>query len=153
MRMTEKTTDVDRLLEMSQAELDELFRASPAGDIPRGEGEGTVLVARGETLSEIAAKLAQYFVCQGKVFDPDNGELLNLVSPLGIRAVRAKVYKGDSWFDGAECIVLDYSETSLIAHWIRDEIREVAPGLYLGLVYWDHNRVLNFVLRFSTAGR
>src|SRR5512144_773300 len=91
MRMTEKTTDVDRLLEMSQAELDELFRASPAGDIPRGEGEGTVLVARGETLSEIAAKLAQYFVWQGKVFDPDNGELLNLVSPLGIRAVREGV--------------------------------------------------------------
>ncbi|MGE5762436.1 MAG: hypothetical protein ACM3ZF_00635 [Mycobacterium leprae] len=150
--MTEKTTDVDRLLEMSQAELDELFRASPAGDIPSGQGEGTVLVARGETLSEIAAKLAQYVAWQGKVFDPDNGELLNLVSPLGIRAVRAKVYKGDSWLDGAECIVLDYSETSLIAQWVRDEIREVAPGLYLGLVYWDHTRVLNFALRFPAPG-
>jgi hypothetical protein len=53
--------------------------------------------------------------------------------------------------DGAECIVLDYSETSLIAHWIRDEIPEVIPGLYLGLVYWDHDRVLNFVLRFPVS--
>ena len=31
--------------------------------------------------------------------------------------------------------MLDYSKTSLIAHWIRDEIREVSPGIYLGLVY------------------
>src|SRR5512144_1869311 len=108
--MTEKALDVGRLLEMSQAELDELFRSSPAGDIPRGEGEGTVLAARGETLSDIAAKLVHYVAWQGKVFDPDKGELLNLVSPLGIQAVRAKVYKGDSWFDVAECIVLDYSE-------------------------------------------
>ena len=29
--------------------------------------------------------------------------------------------------DNKDCIVLDYSETSLLAHWIRDEIREVAP--------------------------
>ena len=151
--MTEKALDVDRLLEMSQAELDELFRSSPAGDIPCGEGEGTVLLGRGETLSDIAAKLVHCVAWQGKVFDPDRGELVNLVSPLEIQAVRAKVYKGDSWFDGVECIVLDYSETSLIAHWIRDEIRLVAPGLYLGLVYWDHNRVLNFALQFPAPGR
>ena len=28
--------------------------------------------------------------------------------------------------DQKECIVLDYSETSLLAHWVRDEIREVS---------------------------
>ena len=28
--------------------------------------------------------------------------------------------------------MLDYSDTSLLAHWIRDEIREVGPGTYLG---------------------
>jgi hypothetical protein len=27
--------------------------------------------------------------------------------------------------DGKECIVLDHSDTSLLAHWIRDEIRAV----------------------------
>lgn len=68
--MTEKALDVDRLIEMSQAELDELFRSSAAGDIPRGEGEGTVLLARGETLSDIVAKLAHYVAWQGKVFTP-----------------------------------------------------------------------------------
>jgi hypothetical protein len=143
---------VDQLLEMSQGQLDELFRSSPAGDIPTGQGEGTVLVARGTELSEVAAELVHYVAWQGKVFDPDKGELRNEVTPLGITAVRAKVAKGASWFDGRECIVLDYSHTSLIAHWIRDEIRQISPRLYLGFVYWDRNRVLNFALRFPTAG-
>ena len=47
-----------------------------------------------------------------------------------------------------ECVALDYSETSLIAHWIRDEIRLVAPALYLGIVYWGHDRLINFALDF-----
>jgi len=62
------------------------------------------------------------------------------------------VYRDESWFDGKEAIILDYSKTSLVAHWIRDEIREVAPGLYLGIVYWDHDKILNFSLKFPVAG-
>ena len=46
--------------------------------------------------------------------------------------------------------MLDYSKTSLVAHWIRDEIREVAADVYLGLVYWQHARILHFALKFST---
>lgn len=140
--------NVDRLLKMSREELDELYRSSPPGGIPSGEGEGTVLLARGEPLSELVAKLVHHVAWQGKIFDPERGELRNEVTPLGISAVRATVEKGASWFDGRECIILDYSHTSLVAHWIRDEIREVAPGLYLGIVYWDRDRILNFALRF-----
>ena len=50
--------------------------------------------------------------------------------------------------DQKECIVLDYSETSLLAHWIRDEIREVAPRTYLGKVYWAKKRLIDFALEF-----
>ena len=32
--------DIQQLLKMSQAELDDLFTASPAGDIPNGRGRG-----------------------------------------------------------------------------------------------------------------
>jgi len=32
---------------------------------------------------------------------------------------------------------------------IRDEIREVAPGLYLGVVFWDRLKILNFSLNFQ----
>jgi hypothetical protein len=142
---------VARLLDMSEAELDELFRTSPAGELPRGKARGTVIVTPGTELSEVAAKLIHLIAWKGKVFDPDRGELLNEVGPLGLDLVRAKVYKAASWFDGNETIVLDYSRTSLVAHWIRDEIREIAPGVYLGIVYWDRDKTINFVLEFTVG--
>jgi hypothetical protein len=136
------------LLGMTQAELDDLFRRTPAGEIPRGEGRGTVIVDPGTELSEIAAKVAHAVIWQGKVFDPDHGELRNKVTPFGVQAIAAQVYKGPSWFDDNESIILDYSKTSLVAHWIRDEIRQLGPGSYLGIVYWSRDRLLNFALDF-----
>lgn len=141
-------TRVPDLLRLSQEELDDLFRSSDAGPIPSGEAEGTVLVAPGTELAGPAAKLLHFFAWKGKVFDPEKGELLNEILPFGIKAVRAKVYKQASWFDDKESIVLDYSDTSLVAHWIRDEIREISPGTYLGIVYWEKTKVLNFALEF-----
>ena len=91
--------------------------------IPAGEAEGTVIFAPGTAVSDVAARVAELVAWKGKVFDPDKGELLNRLGPLGTHAVKAKVSPGASWLDGREAIVLDYSETSLVAHWIRDEIR------------------------------
>ncbi|MCX4545536.1 hypothetical protein [Streptomyces sp. NBC_01565] len=138
--------DVDQLLTLSRPALDELFRTSPAGGIPVGEARGTVLFGRGPTVSKVAARLARIAAWKGKVFDSQRGELLNRVTPFGIRAIRAKVYRGTSWFDDAECTVLDYSRTSVLARWIRDEIREITPGVHLGIVYWGRHKILNFVL-------
>ncbi len=149
--MPETLIDLAALEAMSQAQLDELFRQSPAGDIPDGQADGTVLVAPGTELTGIAAKLIHLLGWKGKVFHRDRGELENRVLLTGIHAVQAKVYKQASWFDGQECIVLDYSHTSLIAHWIRDEMRLVAPDLYLGIVFWDHRKLLDFVLQFPAA--
>jgi hypothetical protein len=67
---------------------------------------------------------------------------------MGLKAIIAKVYKGTSWFDGNECIVLDYSETSLLAHYIRDEIRQVGGGVYLGIVFWGKTKLIDFALKF-----
>jgi hypothetical protein len=143
--------DAAQLLKMSQAQLDGLFRASPAGDIPRGEAVGTVIIDPGTALSEIAAKFVHFFAWKGKVFDAETGQLRNEILPIGMKTIVAKVYKDKSWFDEKECIALDYSQTSLIAHWIRDEIREVAPGLYLGIVFWDKTKLINFALAFPKA--
>jgi hypothetical protein len=148
MAVENASVDAAQLLTMSKDELDDLFRRSPAGAIPQGEADGTVLLAPGTVLEGPAEKLIHLLTWQGKVFDPEKGELVNKILPFGIRAVRAKVYKEASWFDGKETIVLDYSKTSLVAHWIRDEIREVSPGVYLGLVYWEKTRILHFTLTF-----
>jgi len=140
--------DVPQLLKMSQAELDDLFTKSSTGEIPDGEGAGTAIVAPGSSYTPEVASWINHFAWQGKVFDAKNGQLKNRILPFGLNAIIAKVYKAPSWLDGKECIVLDYSETSLVAHWIRDEIRQIGPGLYLGKVYWDRKRLIDFALQF-----
>ena len=138
--------EVPQLAEMSPDELDTLFGSSPAGEIPVGRTKGAVLVAPGTDIAWPAKRLIHFLAWRGKVFNPQQGDLLNLILPFGVRAVRAKVYKDASWLDQNETIVLDYSKTSRIAHKVRDEIREVSPGVYLGLVYWGRDRILHFTL-------
>ena len=86
---------------------------------------------------------------RGKVVNARKGRLKNLMSALSIQAIAAAVYQQDSWYDGKPCIVLDYSKTSLVAHLVRDEIREIAPGVYLGLVFLGRRHVLDFALDFN----
>lgn len=140
--------EVQQLLEMTQEQLDDLFKASPAGDIPNGEAEGTAIIAPGTKMSEPIARIINFFAWQGKVFDAEKGLLKNRVSVFGFNAIVARVYKGPSWLDGNECIVLDYSDTSIVAQWIRDEIRLIGPSLYLGKVYWGKERLIDFCLKF-----
>ncbi len=140
--------DVPQLLKMSQQQLDDLFRQSEPGPIPKGQADGTAIMAPGTSFSPQIAEFVKHFAWQGKVFDAEKGVLRNRILPFGLNAIIAKVYKEPSWLDDKECIVLDYSETSLVAHWIRDEIRLIGPGMYLGKVYWDKKRLIDFVLQF-----
>jgi len=138
------------LLDLTDDELDALFRSGGVGELPNGDADGKVLVgSKHEDVSDTVAWVAEQLAWKGKVFDRDQGELRNKILPFGVKAVRAKVYKDTSWFDGKEAIILDYSKTSVLAQRVRDEIREVAPGLYLGLVYWEKDKILHFSLRFD----
>jgi hypothetical protein len=141
--------DLD-LLSLSGADLDDLYRGGTVGAIPRGTGQGTAIFAPGRGVGRLLAKITSRAIWQGKVVDADGTHLVNLVSPLRKRAIRATVYEGDSWLDGGRSIFIDYSKTSMMARWVHDEIREVAPELYLGLVYVRKRRLpLRFVLDFS----
>ena len=140
--------DAAQLIEMTQAQLDDLFRASPAGDIPNGPAKGTAIIAPGTRYSETIAEVINLFGWQGKVFDAQKGVLKNSITLFHVQAILARVYKGASWLDGKECIVLDYSETSIVAHYVRDEIRLIGPGFYLGKVYWEKDRLIDFCLQF-----
>ena len=140
---------VKHWLSLSRRQVDEIFAASQAGRIPSGEMRGTAIVT-GTSFSYVLAVLARALAWQGKVFDifapPDHGVLINKVTPLSLSFIVAKVYRGPSWLDGKQAIVIDYSKTSFVAARIRDEIREVEPGLYLGKVWWGRTRVLDFAL-------
>jgi len=141
---------VSKWLTMSRAELDEVYRNAQPGNVPRGDTQGTAIVA-GSGIAKCLAKLARLFAWKGKVFDMfaeqgEKGVLVNKVGPFGMRMIAAKVYRDASWMDSKETIVIDYARTSLLARKIRDEIREVEPGVWLGKVWWGKTRILDFAL-------
>ena len=140
-----------QLLAMSGKDLDNLFSSSPAGDIPNGEAQGTAIIAPGTKYSSEIASLINIFAWQGKTFDAAHGTLRNRISVFGLNAIVAEVYKAASLFDNKECIVLDYSKTSLVAEHVRDEIRLIGPGNYLGLVYWNQTKTIHFALQFPVG--
>lgn len=141
----EVTEDV--LLATPNRELDALFRASPPGPVPTGVLDGVAVLFPGRRMSRPVAALVRALAWQGKVIDPDGTSLRNRITPLGIRAVAATVRPSGSLVDGRPCVVLDYSATSLVARGVRDEIRLVAPCLYLGVVWLFGRRVAWFSLR------
>lgn len=151
-------TDPEEFLKLPAEQLDEIFRQAPAGNMPNGQGEGTAIIAPGSAVSDTIARFVHLFSWKGKVFEPDpvdpqRATLKNRLLLLGTKAIIAQVYRGESWLDGRECIVLDYSHTSIVAQWIRDEIREVSLGIYLGVVYWGKekataHKLIHFALKF-----
>src|SRR5262249_12579152 len=128
--------------------LGNLVRAGDSGASPDRHGRGTFLLRTGGITARLAAAVCYALLWRGKVFTAREARLKNLVTPLAIRAIEAAVYQQDSWYDGEPCIVLDYSKTSFVARKIRDEIREIAPGVFLGLVFWGRRHVLDFALDF-----
>lgn len=140
--------DIKALFKMTQEQLDELFLKSEAGPIPDGPATGTAIIAAGTTFTPAIAAAVSLFAWQGKNFDAKHGVLKNRISVLGLNAIVAEVYKGPSWLDKKECIILDYSKTSTVAQWVRDEIRQIQPGMYLGKVYGGKKRLIDFVLQF-----
>lgn len=145
--------DLTHLQRLSQRELDTLYRSLPPGSIPQGSSEGRALFFSGTPLSTPASTLAQ-LIWQGKIFEPAGaGETVLFNRVFGFKAVQAKVFFGPSWLDGKESVIIDYEDTSLLFGSVRDEIRLVEPGLYLGRAYartWvGRVFVLNFALQFT----
>jgi hypothetical protein len=146
--MNVQTLTTTDLVRMSQAELDALYQNSPIGEVPDGDSKGTAMIIPGSVLAKVLLPLIKLLAWQGKVFYRDQEFLFNKVSLFSFKAIKAKIYRGESWVCEGEAIILDYSKTSFVAQKIRDEIREVAPGIYLGSAYWGKTRLLNFILEF-----
>jgi hypothetical protein len=117
---------------MSGPELEALYRQGSVVGIPPGRVRGTAILAPGARRNAVMAAGTR-LVWQGKVFEAGNVTAVNRF--FGLPVVRAQVYQGPSWHDGAAALVLDYSRTSRVYARYRDEIRQVAPGLFLGLMY------------------
>jgi hypothetical protein len=145
-------TCIDDLLRLSKAELDDLFKRLEPGPLPEGNSQGAAIVWPGTRGAGVLCWFARRFAWQGKVFTKFPGgngaTLVNKITPFGIHAIVARVYFDGSWMDAKPCIHIDYSKTSLLARKVRDEIRQIAPGFYLGKVWWGKKRLIDFALKF-----
>ncbi len=141
--------DAQQLLRLSKRQLDDLFAQSPAGDIPDGEGIGTALLWPGTFCGRILAWVARTFFWRGDLFHAKEGYLRSLISPFGFQAMSAKVYKAPSQIDQRECIVMDFRMSLPVPRKIRDELREIAPGLYLGRTVVGQRRTIQFAISFQ----
>ncbi|MGK2913723.1 MAG: hypothetical protein ACSLE5_04575 [Porticoccaceae bacterium] len=190
----------DYLATLTQEQIDQLYARLPAGPIPDGPFDGSIILPKGgsgklrvaEILGGLKGLAAQFkgkkleivgeTLWKGKVFYRDQKLLRNRIEDLTIlRPILdkgelakidvagkdawllfpAKLYCGQSLLDSRrESIIIDYAFTDEIAGYreipdflagrnglrVRDEIRMVRPGLYLGRAYLDRAFGLNFVL-------
>jgi hypothetical protein len=121
-----------QLLNMRRKALEALYKTLPPGPIPDGKSNGIASREPGTVFGKISQKVLGAF-WQGKVFDRAGGQLINRLTTG--ESIKAKVFVGESWLDGKPAIIIDYKDTSRLAGFIRDEIREAAPGVYFGFAY------------------
>lgn len=124
-------TRVMRLVRLSQAELEAIYRQADVGTIPHGSTRGRAIIDPDKPGTALRSR-AVHLLWRGKVFR-DDSTMINRT--FAGKAVTADMYVGESWLDGRPALILDYAETSKLFAAARDEMREVAPGLYLGITY------------------
>jgi hypothetical protein len=122
----------DQLVRMPPEAIQQLYRQSAPGTVPIGAVRGVALPRPGSALAPSVSRVARV-IWQGKIFDHHSATITNRF--FGLRMIKGTVSTGPSWLDGGPATIIDYRGTSLLYAHYRDEIREVAPGLYLGLMY------------------
>ena len=151
MDAAEPVPCLEELARMGCAQLEQIYRDAQPGRIPHGFAPGRVVYCPDGLFASGKSGVA-HFLWRGKHFGDDD----TLVNQwLGVRAIRATVAYGPSWLDGKTSIILDYGNTSRIWSDVRDEMREVAPGIYLGAMYLrrcpEPRLKLYFILRACDA--
>ena len=124
---------LESLRSMDRCALDDLFRSGRAVAPPVGYSRGHILCFsecfyRCPRLSAAlsgATWKGKHFACDGTIVNQFTG----------VKAISSCIVTQKSWFDGEDCIAIDYPPgTPIFADW-RDEIREVGCGLYLVRLY------------------
>jgi hypothetical protein len=150
-----RAIDSGLLKTMSRKQLSDIYRAAQPGKVPTGAGRPTAMILAGQPLDRpLQALISRLW--HAKVFDPENGKLHHLIASR--KMINGRVYMGDSMSQaGGKAIIIDFRKTGF-PFWFmrpfRDELREVAPGLYLGRSYLRLPQgfvfFANFMLDFSS---
>jgi len=145
---------LDILAEKNVAELDDIYRHgtmpkkySALDGTPKGRMLAVRLVDKGPLFSGIK-RFAENdrFPWDGKSFHSvtdTEGTGINRVHVLGQHNLFPfQTRTESSVIDGKDCIYLDYDlpENPWAIRKVRDELREVSPGLFLGPAMWKDNK-------------
>lgn len=117
-------------LRLSPEQLRCLFQGAELGPVPCGSFEGETAFVPTERCHRVRSCLANT-LWQGKQFGP--GTMINRWAA-GAEAVPGRVSSGCSLLDGRPCHVIEYRGQAHIWKDIRDEIRQIEPGFYLGVM-------------------
>jgi hypothetical protein len=122
---------LEQLAKMNWPDLEHLYRHAPPASVSPGFLRGKAIYCQDSRFAGPRTAVTN-FLWHGKHFRDD----CTLVNQwCGFKAIKARVYPGCSWLDGQPSLIMDYSETSHVWADVRDELREVAPGLYLGAMF------------------
>ncbi len=108
-----------------------LFRQGTLGCGPLGSTRGVVLYAHGKHPC-LKARL-QGLIWKGKTFHGDATFTNRWLG--GVHAVSAGVEVEPSWLDGQPCYVMQYASNARVFANVRDELRQIAPDVWLGHSY------------------
>ena len=134
-------TTLDDLKKLKNHELAVLFAGGKGEPIPSAKTPGTAVDGTGLPIIRAGNATLNGFAFdfwEGKKFTTDENGKTTLVNKLAgnwVNDVSADVYPIAEGLngDGKPSILLDYSKSNRkIARAIRDEIRQIAPGVYLG---------------------
>lgn len=124
-------TSATQLRKLSCHELELLYAQAPVGEIPCGYARGRLLLLTDQCFPRLKRVLAGS-VWKGKHFEED-GSFVN--QWLGFRALHSHAVIGPSWADNKPSIVMEYPPGTPVFGNMRDEIRQIGPGLYIGRFY------------------
>ena len=121
---------LDDLVRSDRATLESLYSQGTVTTPPPGFAPGRAIPDPGSRKTVRKSKVIGV-LWKGKVFS--DGQMINRLAG-GREAVTASVYVGESWLDGKPSLILDYAGSKRFGD-VRDEMREVSPGVFVGLTY------------------
>jgi hypothetical protein len=121
---------LDDLVRSDRATLEGLYSQGAVTTPPPGFAPGRAIPDPGTRKAFRKSKMIG-LLWKGKVFS--DGQMINRLAG-GREAVTASVYVGESWLDGKPSLILDYAGSKRFGD-VRDEMREVSPGVFVGLTY------------------
>jgi hypothetical protein len=120
------------LKRLSVCELADLFTKAEMGHIPCGDLDGQLLCKTDHCLAKMKVWCSN-LAWRGKHFGPDNYFINRWI---GNRSWLDSCYTvGPAWTDGRPALILEYPPQTPLFGNQHDEIREIAPGLYLGVIF------------------